>query len=72
MIDVDSNQVVTAAQFAALSPRDRGFVVYWMGSRDDQPNVPNESNPYDAGSREAELWNQGQREAVIAAIDVEE
>lgn len=64
--------VMTAAQFARLAPLQRGYVVYMCGERDDQPNVPNESNPYAAGSDDAAAWDEGARRAVLDAQDSEE
>jgi hypothetical protein len=43
---------MTATTFAALPPWARGYVVYMLGSRDDEPDVPDESNPYPDGSAE--------------------
>jgi len=64
--------MLTKEEFEALSPRDRGYAVYMAGSRDDQPNIPDESNPYPDGSIKAALWNEGQRIAVLEAQDSEE
>jgi hypothetical protein len=62
----------TVEEFLALSPRARGYLVYMYGERDDQPNVPNESNPYPSGSADADAWDEGQRRAVLVAQDSEE
>ena len=62
-------QVLTKEEFETLKPRTRGYVVYMAGNRDDQPNVPNEKNPYPAGSKEHEEWNEGQRQAILQAQD---
>jgi hypothetical protein len=64
--------VITASQFATLSPYARGYVVYMAGERDDQPHVPNESNPYVAGTEEALAWSRGNRQAMLDVQDGEE
>ena len=63
---------MTASEFAKLTPLQRGYAVYMLGERDDEPNVPNESNPYPAGSDDAMAWDEGQRRAVLVAQDSEE
>jgi hypothetical protein len=63
---------MTRVQFLALSPRDRGYVTYMMGSRNDEPHVPDEKNPYPAGSLQAVQWDEGQYRAVLDAQDSEE
>lgn len=64
-----SPSAMTAKEFLALSPRDRGYAVYAMGERDDQPNVPNESCPYPDGSRDASQWHLGNEAACRDAQD---
>lgn len=63
---------VTAAQFRRLRPRARGYSVYMLGERKDQPNVPAETNPYRAGSPAARAWDDGQADAAREAQDTEE
>lgn len=63
---------MTTERFASLSPRDRGFVVHMMGSRDDEPNVPDEANPYQIGSAEAAAWDVGAFAAYLEVLDGEE
>lgn len=63
---------MTSAEFEALSPYDRGFVVYLCGARKDQPNVPDESNPYPPGSSEAAAWDRGAWSAYLGVLDGEE
>lgn len=67
-----SEPPLTAAEFEKLSPIRRGWVVYMAGCRDDQPNVPHESNPYPPGSEDAEQWDAGQQKAVLDVQDGEE
>jgi len=64
--------VITEEEFEALSPHGRGFVAYWYGSREDQPNVPDERCPYAEDSEEAREWHRGQQTACLAAQDSEE
>ena len=59
-------------EFKALSPRERGYAVYMLGARKDEPHVPNEINPYPMGSKESAAWVAGQFAAVLAAQDSEE
>lgn len=58
---------VTRKQFEALSPKKRGYVSYMLGERADFPEVPDESNPYSAGSKRATEWEAGQEMATIEA-----
>jgi hypothetical protein len=64
--------MMTTVEFSKLTPRQRGYVVYMMGERADEPDVPNESNPYAAGSNDAIEWGEGRRRAVLIAQDSEE
>lgn len=61
--------MLTADQFVRLSPRSRGYTVYMCGVRQDEPNVPDEENPYPHGSDEAEGWDLGQLEGALEAQD---
>lgn len=72
-IDIDK-ETVTAEQWAEISrrPFPRGYLVYMCGERDDQPNVPNEANPYPAGSPEAQAWDDGSHAAYVAVLDTVE
>lgn len=63
---------MTAATFAALPPRARGYVVYMLGSRDDEPDVPDEANPYPDGSAEHREWKDGAWAAYLEVLDGEE
>jgi hypothetical protein len=65
-------KTLTAEQFAKPTPLQRGGPVYRCGEREDQPHIPNERNPYPAGSFDASQWDEGQRRAVLAAQDSEE
>ena len=61
--------MLSREEFEALEPKQRGYVVYMAGCREDEPNIPDEKNPYPAGSNESKDWDFGQRIAVIEAQD---
>ena len=63
------SDALTKEDFEALQPHTRGYAVYMCGSRDDQPNVPDEKNPYPEGSKENEQWANG---AMAACIEAQE
>lgn len=58
------SEQLTRAEFEELSPWDRGYAVYMLGARSDQPNVPDESNPYSMGTPAWRDWRAGQAAAV--------
>lgn len=60
---------IDAEDFEALRPWSRGFYVYLYGARYDQPNIPDESNPYPPGSKAAEDWTRG---ALAASLQAQE
>lgn len=64
--------VLTKKAFAALSPFARGYAVYMLGRRDDQPNVPDEQNPFPSGTRAHRRWAAGQDAAIRDVVDGEE
>lgn len=61
--------IITREGFLAMTPYNRGYAVYMMGAREDQPNVPDEANPYEDGSENHAAWNRGERQAVIDTQD---
>lgn len=61
--------VLTKSQFERLSAFKRGYCVYMAGCRRDQPNVPNEANPYPEDSRKAKQWERG---ALAACMEVQD
>lgn len=73
MIDLEKcftgQQVVTAEEFAKLPPRSKGYVVYMLGERADQPNVPRRFRP-PAG--DAEEFKKGEQLAILEAQDMED
>lgn len=64
--------MMTRKRFQSLTPRERGYATYMLGSRVDEPHVPDEKNPYPAGSAEAQQWDAGQYSAMLDAQDSEE
>lgn len=69
---MSKKEPMTKEEFEALNPFDRGFAAYMLGAREDEPNVPDEENPYSPDSIEFERWDAGQEQAVLAAQDSEE
>jgi hypothetical protein len=47
----------------------RGYAVYMLGERSDEPNVPDEACPYRPDTEQAEEWHEGQRLAVLDVQD---
>lgn len=63
---------MTAEQFNQLTAFERGYAVYMAGCRDDEPNIPDEGNPYPVGHAEHTQWCDGQNAAMLAVIDMVE
>ena len=61
-------KAMTTDCFNSLSAFWRGFHVYMKGTRSDQPNVPDEKNPFPSGSNH-EGWEKGQLEAILIVQD---
>ena len=61
--------MVTKEAFDAMRRWQRGYAVSWLGSRDDEPNVPAEGNPYAPGSHEYEEWDKGHHQAMLEKLD---
>jgi len=61
--------VMTPRKFLSLTPRQRGYVVYMVGTSIYQPNVPNEENPYPKDSDDAKEWDYGNEEAFMKEMD---
>lgn len=62
-------ELITTEEFASLRPKRRGYVVYMMGARQDQPNVPDEANPYRKQSAAHRAWDEGQFLGVLQSQD---
>ena len=63
------SDALTKEDFEALAPVERGYAVYMCGCRDDQPNVPDEKNPYPGESAEHKRWAEG---AMLACLEVQD
>lgn len=62
-------KVFSKQEFDAMSPYQKGYIVYMCGSRDDQPNIPEHYEPTEAEKKEFE---RGQLKAVLDVQDGEE
>ena len=63
------SEMLTKEEFAALTPRQKGYAVYMAGNRADQPNIPSEYTPEPGDKREYEA---GQFEGVLEAQDCDD
>lgn len=59
---------ITAEAFTRLSPWEKGYIVYMIGMKDDQPNVP---EIYEPTTNEIAEYESGKFAAVLAVIDTE-
>ena len=64
------NMPLTKEEFESLKPQSRGWAVYMAGRRDDQPNVPDEKNPYPVDSEDNIEWSLGQQKAMLETQDI--
>ena len=62
-------KILTKEEFDNLTPYLKGFAVYMMGSREDQPNVPETYIPNEA---EKEEYEKGNFKAMLNVMDCEE
>lgn len=69
---MSETKVMTKAAFEKLGAYARGYAVYWCGENPEQPNVPNERNPYKPGTKAHAEWDRGQYAAMQDAQDGEE
>jgi hypothetical protein len=65
----EETKTISKREFEALEPFERGYVSYTLGGREDQPNIPDEDNPYMKGSKEYKAWERGAWQAYLAALD---
>ena len=63
--------LITKAEWDQMEPRAQGYVIYMQA---DHPGseLKGLSNPYDQGTRMAELFAEGERIAMLEAQDSEE
>lgn len=50
---------LTKKQFKSLNPVARGYVTVMAGQLPDEPNVPDQGNPFPKGSKLRALWDKG-------------
>lgn len=60
------SELITRAEFDAFTPKEKGFYVYMVGARDDQPNVPESYKP---DSKDEVEYEAGQMEAILIVQD---
>lgn len=53
-------------EFEDASPRQKGYLVYLCGARDDEPNVPESFSPQPDERAE---YEEGQMEAIVEVQD---
>lgn len=58
---------MTAYEFAGLDAQQRGWSVYMHGHRIEEPNIPNELNPYMEGGDDHGAWKRGHLAAMQTA-----
>lgn len=68
--DLSHEGPISKKQFMELTPFSRGYVGYMFGERDDQPNVPDEENPFRKDSLSSISWDRGQQAAVLHVQDI--
>jgi hypothetical protein len=64
-------KLITKAEWDQMEPRAQGYVLY-MESEHPGSELKGLGNPYNQGSRMADLFNEGERVAVLEAQDSEE
>ena len=64
--------MITKEEFKSLTPKKRGYLVYIYGCKKEEPNIPNEENPYLKESKESKQWNEGNYQAMLDVQDGEE
>jgi len=61
-----AKHVMTKSEFDCLSARQKGYVVYMVGARNDQPHVP---ETYVPCGNDADEYGAGQSDAVLEVQD---
>lgn len=61
-------KIESHGQFRRFSAYYKGYAVYALGERDDEPHVP---KTYTPSAEDREEYDRGQREACIEAMDTE-
>lgn len=65
-------KLLTLAEYRKLDPKAQGYAVYMQAEWPKSELKSHQRNPYQIGSRESDLWLQGQNIAVLEAQDSEE
>lgn len=63
------NKEITKKEFESMTPYKRGYAVYMFGANDEQPNVPDEKNPYPNFTSETNAWEHGNSTAMFDTIE---
>lgn len=62
-------KILSKEEFDNLTPYLKGYAVYMMGSREDQPNVPENYSPSET---EKEEYEKGNFKAMLNVMDEED
>ena len=65
-------KLITLKEFRKLKPIEQGYVSYMQGDLPGSELKDHQASPYEQGSREHELFRQGQQMGVSQAQDSEE
>lgn len=60
------SELITKEYFESLTPMQKGYAVYMVGNRDDQPNVP---ATYEPATKDLEDYIHGQQIAIVHVQD---
>ncbi len=60
-------EIITAAYFKKASAFDKGYMVYMLGAREDQLNVPESYTPKTEKAKKA--YAKGQQNACMNTLD---
>lgn len=61
---------MTKEEFENLPPLQQGYYVYVFGENEEYPNIPNESNPYEEGTKDYVDWQEGETRAILEIQDI--
>jgi len=64
--------MLSQKEFNDLTPYQRGYTVYLYGANPEEPNVPDEQNPYPKDSNEHFEYLCGAAKAVLEVLDMVE
>lgn len=63
--------LITLKQYKTLDPKSQGYVCYVQADWPGSELKKHQKNPYKQGTKEHELWKEGQMRAVLEAQDSE-